>query len=58
VLSNLQWRYLSRDLGLGIDARLDELELEDWIKIYTFVRRSVPPHKVRLALDTDVVSTD
>ena len=58
VLSNLQWRYLSRDLGLEFDARLDGLKLADWIEIYTFIRRSVPPRKARLAFETNVVSTD
>jgi len=58
VLSNLQWRYLSRDLGLAVDARLDALRLEDWIKIYAFIRRSVPPHKARLVFDSNVVFAD
>jgi 16S rRNA A1518/A1519 N6-dimethyltransferase RsmA/KsgA/DIM1 with predicted DNA glycosylase/AP lyase activity len=58
VLSNLQWRYLSRDLGLRIDARLDELKLGDWIEIYEFIRRNAPPHKAKLAFETNVVSAD
>lgn len=58
VLSNLQWRYLSRDLGLGVDARLDALKLEDWIEVYRFIRRSVPPHKANLAFDTNVAAND
>jgi len=53
VLSNLQWRRLARDLGLGVDARLDQFKLEDWIKIYTFIRRSVPPRKTSLVFDTN-----
>src|SRR6185437_7550861 len=43
-----------RDLGLGVDARLDQFKLEDWIKIYTFIRRSVPPRKTSLVFDTNV----
>jgi 23S rRNA (adenine-N6)-dimethyltransferase len=58
LLSNLQWRYLSRDLGLAADVRLDALRLEDWIEIYAFIRRSVPLRKVRLVFDTNVVSAD
>jgi len=58
VLSNLQWRYLSRDLGLAVDARLDELKLEDWIEVYRFIRRSVPSHKASLAFDSNVMASD
>jgi len=58
VLSNLQWRYLSRDLGLGVDARLDEFKLEDWIEVYTFIRRSVPPHKAKRVFAANIVSVD
>jgi hypothetical protein len=41
-----------------VDARLDALKLEDWIEVYRFIRRSVPPHKANLAFDTNVAAND
>lgn len=51
VLSNLQWRLLSRDLAVASDVRLQELTLEHWVAIYRFVARAVPPGKASLAFD-------
>jgi 16S rRNA A1518/A1519 N6-dimethyltransferase RsmA/KsgA/DIM1 with predicted DNA glycosylase/AP lyase activity len=56
VVSNLQWRLLSRDLGVAPDVRLDELTIEHWVAIYNFVRRAVPDRKARLAFERDVRS--
>lgn len=49
VLSNLQWRLLARDLAVARDVRLDELTIGQWVAIYRFVARAVPPGKATLA---------
>ncbi|HEY1707316.1 MAG TPA: rRNA adenine N(6)-methyltransferase family protein [Rhizomicrobium sp.] len=45
LLSGLQWRLLARDLGMAQDVRLAELTLAQWLGIYRFSQRHVPPHK-------------
>lgn len=51
VLSNLQWRWLARDLGVEPDIRLDALGIDQWLAIYRFIARAVPPRKANLAFD-------
>jgi len=48
LISNLQWRLLSKNLSVGPDARLDGLSLEQWLAIYRFVRGHVPSRKTRI----------
>lgn len=48
LISNLQWRLLSKDLSVGPDARLDGLSLEQWLAIYRFVRAHAPSRKTRI----------
>jgi 16S rRNA A1518/A1519 N6-dimethyltransferase RsmA/KsgA/DIM1 with predicted DNA glycosylase/AP lyase activity len=48
VLSGLQWRLLSRDLGIARGAPLSTLSLQQWISIYRFVRQCAPARKMRL----------
>lgn len=45
VISNLQWRLLSRDLAIAPAARLDSLTLDQWLNIYRFVLRCAPSRK-------------
>lgn len=47
VLSNLQWRLLSRDLAIPDDAPLNALTQAQWLGIYRFIRRHAPTHKQR-----------
>ena len=51
VLSNLQWRLLSRDLAVSPDVRLQQLTIEQWVAIYRFIARAVPPRKANLAFE-------
>jgi len=48
LVSRLQWRFLSRDLGIAAGARLDSLSLAQWAGIYGFVLRCAPPRKTRI----------
>jgi 23S rRNA (adenine-N6)-dimethyltransferase len=47
LLSNLQWRFLARDLGMAEDVRLSDLSLAQWLGIYRFCQTRVPAHKRR-----------
>ena len=47
LISNLQWRRLSRDLGMDEEARLKDLHFEQWLALYRFVQRYTPVHKLR-----------
>jgi 23S rRNA (adenine-N6)-dimethyltransferase len=47
LVSHLQWRRLSADLGLDPDARLAELAYQDWLAIFRFVTAHAPPAKLR-----------
>ncbi len=47
VLSNLQWRLLSRDLAIPDDAQLNALTHAQWLGIYRFVCHHTPQHKQR-----------
>jgi 16S rRNA A1518/A1519 N6-dimethyltransferase RsmA/KsgA/DIM1 with predicted DNA glycosylase/AP lyase activity len=49
LFSNLQWRRLSADLGIAPGARLDALELAQWLALYRFARNFVPADKARRA---------
>jgi 23S rRNA (adenine-N6)-dimethyltransferase len=47
LVSHLQWRRLSADLGLPPDARLAELAYDDWLAVFHFVIAHAPPAKLR-----------
>lgn len=47
ILSHLQWRRLSADLGLPPDARLAELAYDDWLAVFRFAMASAPSAKLR-----------
>ena len=47
LVSHLQWRRLSADLGLAADARLAELAYDDWLAIFRFAMAHAPPAKLR-----------
>jgi 23S rRNA (adenine-N6)-dimethyltransferase len=42
LVSNLQWRRLTGDLGLAPDTLRAELTYDDWLAIFRFVRRCAP----------------
>lgn len=46
LLSNLQWRRLSCDLAIAPGAWREELTLDQWLGLYRFASRCVPPHKL------------
>jgi hypothetical protein len=47
LVSHLQWRRLSADLGLQPDGRLAELGYDDWLAIFRFAIAHAPPAKLR-----------
>lgn len=47
LLSNLQWRLLSNDLGIERDARLRDLQFKQWLSLFAFVRRHAPTRKLK-----------
>jgi 23S rRNA (adenine-N6)-dimethyltransferase len=47
LVSHLQWRRLSADLGLAADARLAELSYDDWLTIFRFAMAHAPAAKLR-----------
>jgi 16S rRNA A1518/A1519 N6-dimethyltransferase RsmA/KsgA/DIM1 with predicted DNA glycosylase/AP lyase activity len=49
LLSHLQWRRLSAELGVGADARLAELGYDDWLAIFGFATAHTPLAKRRKA---------
>jgi len=52
VVSNLQWRLLSRDLEIAPDSAVSGLSPAQWLGIYRFVRRCAPDRRQRLVLPT------
>jgi 16S rRNA A1518/A1519 N6-dimethyltransferase RsmA/KsgA/DIM1 with predicted DNA glycosylase/AP lyase activity len=50
LVSRLQWRRLCADLQIEPDATRDGLSLGQWLGLYHFVRRYIPPTKRRRAL--------
>jgi 16S rRNA A1518/A1519 N6-dimethyltransferase RsmA/KsgA/DIM1 with predicted DNA glycosylase/AP lyase activity len=50
LVSNLQWRLICRDQSIAAGAVLADLSLEQWLAIYRFVQRCVPPERRRLIL--------
>jgi len=50
LLSNMQWRRLSCDLGIAADAELCDLSHAQWLGIYRCFRAHAPAHKRRLAM--------
>ncbi len=53
LVSNLQWRLLSRDLAISANARLDELTLDQWLGIFRFVHACAPRQKIQRLLTFD-----
>ena len=49
LLSHLQWRRFSADLGFAADVRLAELAYEDWLAIFRFAVVGAAPAKRRRA---------
>ncbi len=47
LLSHLQWRRLSAELGVSADARLAELAYDDWMAIFRFATAHAPAAKLR-----------
>lgn len=47
LLSHLQWRRLSAELGLAPDARLAELAYDDWLAVFRFAIAHAPAAKLR-----------
>ncbi len=47
LVSNLQWRRLSQDLGIAPRALRADLSYEQWLGVFRFVRRCAPPAKQR-----------
>jgi 23S rRNA (adenine-N6)-dimethyltransferase len=45
LLSNLQWRRLACDLAIAPGAWREELTLAQWLGLYRFASRCVPPYK-------------
>ena len=55
LVSNLQWRRLSAELGIAPDAERAQLTLDQWLGVFRFVVSSTPASKRRaLAGDLDV----
>jgi 16S rRNA A1518/A1519 N6-dimethyltransferase RsmA/KsgA/DIM1 with predicted DNA glycosylase/AP lyase activity len=50
VLSNLQWRRLSRDLAIAVGATCGELTLDQWLGLYRFIAARTPPRQRLRAL--------
>jgi 23S rRNA (adenine-N6)-dimethyltransferase len=54
LLSRLQWRRLSADLGLDPGVHRTELTAKQWLAIFGFIRAHAPAHKLeRLKLRRD-----
>jgi 23S rRNA (adenine-N6)-dimethyltransferase len=52
LVSNLQWRRLSQDLGVAPQALRADLDYAQWLGVFRFVRRCAPAAKLRrLAAD-------
>ena len=47
LVSNLQWRRLSQDLGIAPHALRADLSRQQWFGVFRFVRRCAPPDKLR-----------
>jgi len=58
VVSNMQWRRLSRDLDISPNAMRGELTLRQWLGVFRFVLHSAPPHRQRLALTPHAFAAD
>jgi 16S rRNA A1518/A1519 N6-dimethyltransferase RsmA/KsgA/DIM1 with predicted DNA glycosylase/AP lyase activity len=46
-VSNLQWRYLSRDLGIAPGALRSELDYEQWLGVFRFVQQCAPARRLQ-----------
>jgi 23S rRNA (adenine-N6)-dimethyltransferase len=47
VVSNLQWRRLSKDLAIAADALRADLTYQQWLGVFRFVQRCTPAGKRR-----------
>ncbi|MEJ0065504.1 MAG: rRNA adenine N(6)-methyltransferase family protein [Caulobacteraceae bacterium] len=47
LVSNLQWRRLSQDLAIAPDALRADLDYDQWLAVFQFVRKYAPPGKLR-----------
>lgn len=52
LVSNLQWRRLSEDLGMAPDAMRADLTYAQWLGVFRFVSAHAPAHKRRAWLET------